>query len=313
MAYVTGTTILAADYNNLIGTGVPNIAANQFNTVWGVGFADRGWGQPITLTSLSSQTPVSAALWATMIGQLNVANAHIGGTSVTQPISGNLIAAFANVSTGMNYIYSFSSNAATMGATVIGANAYTVFTDAQATGPFYHAVQRTATFGNTEQARWFFNAGGYFNINLFPVNLDSTARSADIVTLLGTNINSYPYFRATSGGGRTGSGGTVNANVTTTGGGYYNLTSTNVALVDITSTTSTYLGDNANILVRYTGTTGTNGDKSPQITFSVAFKSAIKTAPLFNESLSVNVITRIDTVYPETTNLANVWGAVTIG
>ena len=141
-------------------------------------------------------------------------------------------------------------------------------------------------------------------------NGDSTSRSSDLVTLMSTNFVSKPAFRSASASARTGTGGTVNTDSTTIG--YFNLTTSYQTLTKITSATSGYTGDYVQLDVKSNGVQGSNADVGTVVTFYVTIYSAARTGTAFNDTINITPNHRIDIVYPETTNLTNSWGTVTI-
>jgi hypothetical protein len=81
--------------------------------------------------------------------------------------------------------------------------------------------------------------------------------------------------------------------------------------------------------VQSNGTQGTNGDKGTVITFTLTLYSAAQStypAPPANppgtgtttnnttteDAINITVNNRLDVVYPESSNLTNTWGTVTI-
>jgi hypothetical protein len=315
MSYASGGLIQAADFNGIAnGTSGANIA-----WVWGTGNGTTGYGQSTTaLASLATGAQVTAAQWSGMLSALNGALGHqTGATYQLGPLNytaGQTITYFANVTaaaTGINQaanIAAFSSQ----GSTTTGSN-FTANPTAAAAVAYGPAtiLTRTVTFASGDAARYFFNAGGQLNFVISSVtNGDSTARSSDAVTLLATNLGGFSAFRNTTGGGRTGSGGTANTNSTTIG--YRNLTTSPQQLVNVTSTTSPYTTDVAYLAVQ-TNTTNSsgNGDFGSVITFTVNLSSPAHSA--FNGTLNVTVNHRIDIVYPETTYLtSSPWGTPTV-
>lgn len=331
MSYAQGGIIAAADYNGFVGTS-PSSTANTVNTVWAIGNSQYGYGQT-AISQVSSTGLITATQWATVVNTLNSIRIHQtgSGTGIGAPTAGTLIAYLSTFSTGVNSAYSSQTTAAfnAQGSTVTGSNFASPDVAANQSTAVTSIITRTATFASADQARYFFNAGGQLNFVIgSSTNNDGTARSGDLVTLASTNFVSYPAFRALTGGGKSGTGGTVNTNVTNIG--YYGLTTSNQTLTKITSTTSGYASDYIQLDTKYTGTTGANGDKSTQVTFYLTlFSAARSTLPappanppgtgttttntIVNDSINVTINNRIDVVYPETTNLSNVWGAVTIG
>jgi hypothetical protein len=177
---------------------------------------------------------------------------------------------------------------------------------------------RTATFASVDQARYFFNAGGKLSLYITSVtNNDSTARSTDAATIMGTSFGNVKNFGATTNSGMgSGAGATFPTNSTTTG--YYGLTSANVLYFQATTSSSTYSGDFVKLYMKTDGATGSNAANGSTITFYLNYYSAhtSTTSGTYGSSgdtLNVTVNHRIDVIYPETTNLtANTWGAVTI-
>jgi len=115
-------------------------------------------------------------------------------------------------------------------------------------------------------------------------------------------------FRSVSNGGRTGSGGTVNVNNTSFG--YYNLTTSYQQTQKVTTSSGTYSSDYAAVYYKSNGAQGSNADTGSVINIALNYYSAHSTG--FNDTLNVTVSHRVDVVYPETTNLTNSWGTVTI-
>jgi len=328
MAYSSGGLIAASDYNGFVGSS-PSAVSNTINTVWATGSGAWGYGQT-ALSQVSSSGLVTATQWASAINTLNSIQTHQtgSGTGLTAPTTGSLATYLGSFSSSINSAYGNALVFASQGTTVTNANIAASDVAANTASPVSYTVTRTATFASADQARYFFNAGGQLNYTIAGVtNNDGTSRSGDLVTLLATNLKGITAFRANTNGGRTGSGGTVNTN--TTNIGYYGLTTSNVTIQQITSTTSGYTSDYANVQVKTNGVQGTNNDNGSVVTFYLNVYSAsrptLPAAPpagpggtpgisntVVNDTINVTIQHHIDIVYPETTNLSNVWGAVTI-
>ena len=114
--------------------------------------------------------------------------------------------------------------------------------------------------------------------------------------------------------GRTGTAGTVVTNDTTKG--YFTSTyNSNVTIVSVTSATTNYTSDTATITVICNGTQGSNNDNGLNVDFWINLNStsgANAGSLSFDDSLGINVTRSLDLSFPETTNLANTWGAITI-
>ena len=307
MTYSQGGLIQAADYNTFANAG------GQLNWVWATGNGDQGYGQPF-VANISVGGLVTAGQWSSMITVLNSALTHQSGSGsgISSSISaGQTINYLSTLATNINTAYTNRGNFATQGTVVTGTN-YLSWANAAAAaafGPSYLST-RTVTFsGGADAARYFFNAGGQINYVISSVtNFDSTARTGDAVTLLATDIGGLTAFRNKTTGGRTGTGGTLNTNNTTSG--YRNLTTAQTTFIDVTSTTASYTTDNANIRVRSNGVQGANGDTGSILYFDLGVTFPAHST--FNGTLTAGVNHRIDIIPPETTNLTNSWGTITV-
>ena len=309
MAYTTGGTIQALDYNLLTwggNTQVYNGTPDNLAEIWGVGNGPRGYGQDATAMSIvSAGGTVTATQWATFIQRLNLTLAHQSGAGAQLAsgsnigiVAGATIAAFANVSSAITTINTNANLWTAQGSTTVGTPIYTTFTAADFAA-FTTVFNRTITFASGDAARYFFNAGGQINWAFVTYNLNGTARSGDVVTLFTTNLGGG-NIRGVNGTAITGAGGTVGTN---TGRGYWQLTSSVQLAASITSTVSTYTGDVANVNIRTNGVQGANGDVGSVITLQIGYTSPQEGLD-FNSAISANVGVRIDIVSPETTYLA---------
>ena len=287
----------------------------------GIGNGQYGYGQTAVTQAAASAGLITATQWASLINTMNSVSIHQSGagTGLTVPTAGSLITYLSAVSTNLGTYYTNHFNAASQGSTTTGS---VLSGSATATNNTTYGestiFSRTVSFSSGDAARYFFNAGGQINFVITSVtNNDGTARSADAVTVIGTNFGGVSAIKAVTSGGRTGTGGTVNTNNTTTG--YYGLTTSPVVYQQITTTSGTYSGD---FVKFYMATNGTNlsshGDNGNVITLYLNYYSAhtSTTSGLYGSSgdtLNVTVNHRVDVVYPETTNLSNTWGTVTIG
>jgi len=324
MTYAQYGLVQASDYNTLVGNTGPTTAPNQINTIWGIGTGARGYGQS-PLSQISPNGVVYASQWSTLISTVNSILQHQGssGTGITLPTFGNTISYLGTlqsaITTGYNNALNFSGHG---GSFVPGGTITTNFSasisNAGSNPPNSQTNQTsitrsfglTATFSSADQARYFFNAGGQLNFVVTGVtNNDNTQRSADAITTMLTNFGGVSAFRANTNGGRTGTGGTVTTNNTAVG--YYNLSTSVQNTQYIASANVTY---NADFTRFYVSSNGTNlaghNDAGSAVIFQLNYASTH--AGSFNDTLNVTVGHRVDVIYPETTNLANTWGAVVI-
>jgi hypothetical protein len=279
MAYSTGGLIQATDYNGFVGTS-PSGTSNQINTIWAVGSGDAGYGQT-ALGQVSQSGLVTATQWATAVNTLNSIKTHQTGTNtgIGAPTSGSLITYLSTFSSSLNTAYSNRLTFATQGTTTTGTTFSPGWSVVNQSAAATFTVTRTVTFPSADQARYFFNAGGQLNFVVSSVtNGDGTSRSGDLATLVSTNFGGFSAFRSRSGGGRTGTGGTLNTNSTTIG--YFNCTTVDQTLVSITSATSGYTSDYVTLTVKSNGAQGVNADAGTVLTFTLTGFSAARSTLL---------------------------------
>jgi hypothetical protein len=320
MTYASGQLITTTEYNTFVQGGASataNVAC--INNIWGTGYGTVGYGQSTTLNPVASTNLVTATQWSTMFARVNSIITHQTNATPNypQPTAGILINANATVATSITNGYNNSLNFGSLGSTTTGSNFTSTCTVSTTTSANTFAITRTVTFTSADQARYFFNAGGQLTFVVTATTNDGTSRSGDLVTLAQTNLASFSRFSAsgsgtttsaTGGTGKTGTGGTVNTNNTTLG--YYQTTASPQTLVAITSTGGAYTSDTATLAV--TGGAGTStGGRGAVVTFTLTMYSAARSAA-FNQSIGVTYTTRVDIVNPETTNLTNTWGTITI-
>ena len=309
MAYSSGGVIAAADYNTFVGSN--NTTAGTINYVWSTGNGQYGYGQT-GVPTVSATGVVTATQWATAINVLDNILTHqtgSGASNIALPTSGSLIKYLSAVSSDISAINTNHLNFGSQGTTTTGSTFSpnpTAANDATYNGTI---ATRTVTFASADQARYFFNAGGQINFVVSSVtNNDGSARSSDAVSVIGTYFGGMSAFKATTNGQRTGTGGTLAGSGYVSG--YYGLTTAYQTIAQVTTSSGTYSTDYVQLQAKYSGTLGSNGDKSPQISFALNYYSSHSSG--FNDTLNITVNHRVDIVYPETTNLTNSWGTVTI-
>lgn len=318
MSYAQYGLIQATDYNGLASTNTANVAY-----VWGVGSGTWGYGQSTSLiNTVSSGGTVTAVQWAGLVYTVNNALAHqgqsqigggTGGANINMT-AGQTITYFSNVSTAVTQIGTTRATAYAQGSTTSGGNYATVvsFTDTSG-GAQTLTITRTITFsGGPDAARYFFNAGGQINVVVnTPTASNGTSHSADFVTLWGTNLTGITIKATTTS--YSGSGGTVNVN--NTGLGYWNMSTSNQIVAEITSTNATYVYDSDYVYigVKTNGKQGSNSDNGTVITVTFFLNCAtVGGNSHFNNTVGFTHNAQINVVYPETTYLTNSWGTVAI-
>lgn len=312
MTYAQGGLIEATDYNNLVGSNT-SVTGTQLNAAWAWGANSRGYGQT-HVASVSALSTVTATQWATLINTVNNANLHINNATsgLTANTAGQIIGFSGGLQTKINGINTdrliFASNSATI-ANHNSLTAYAAWTSTSTSATLTRSFGANVAFATPDQARFFFNAGGRLKFNITATS-DAVARSVAAKAVI-DNLGGVALFAANTNGGRTGTGGTLGTNDTTVG--YYNLTIANTTVVSVTSTTASYTTDTGSITIRTNGTQGQFNDNGTIISFWATINSTQGGGAVsVNDSLSVTPTVTVDVSYPEVTNIANTWGAVTV-
>lgn len=309
MTYSSGGLIQALDYNTFVqgGASVDHSVAN-INTIWGVGSGDKGYGQSSTLSTVTGgNDQVTATQWSTLIARLNSILTHQsgGGSGITAPTAGTTIAYLSllsgKITDGFNNRLLASTNGTDVTAQGSSNYAFTSTTTASFT--------RTVTFGNADQARYFFNAGGKIILNFSATNNAGNTKGADWVSLFNTKMASVVVGSTTNGRTGTGGGSTTLA----TAYGYWNVGTTNRTLVSLTSGSGTadYGSNSLSVGLKTNGVQGSNGDVGNVLTFQIDMNDVA--ADSFDDSVDVTVNTTFTIRPPETTNLTSTWGTPTFG
>jgi len=314
MAYSQGGLIAATDYNNFVG-GNPAIGTGSINAVWSTGSGAWGYGQSALSQSASSAGLVTATQWATLINTLNSILTHQSGSGsgISATTAGSTITYLSTLSTSIGTAYTNALTFASNAAVTVGSGTASTWTSGSTTSTLTRAFGARAAFASADQARYFFNAGGRLKFNVSGAQSSSTTGRTNAAIALCTDTGGVATFGANTNGGRTGSGGTVGTNNTAIG--YHTSTyNSNVTIVSVTSTTSSYTSDTATITVITNGTQGSNNDHGIYVDFwlNLSSTSGSNAGGSFDDSLGISVTRSIDISYPETTNLSNTWGAVTI-
>ena len=305
----SGSTILAADYNGLVGTN-PNTASGTLNTVWATGGTTAGYGQSALATVTAGGT-ILASSWANLVNTTASAATHQGTsiTGVTAPSTGGVITYLSAIPTNLTTIYNSRLNAATQGSTT--SNTVTTASTWTSAATF----TQTVTFANGDAARYFFNSGGQLamtvshpagsGINLLLNNLASnvgtvvlSAPTSGTITISGTSYN-----------GVTRIGGGGNSPTIGTNSGYYALTTSNANIYYQTASTgpSGYLSTNINIFAKTNGTVGSNGDVGNVITITTVWDEIPN-----GLTVSTGSVTTLTVRPPEQTNISNTWGTISL-
>jgi len=317
MTYSVGGLIEATDYNGFAST----TTSGNVNAIWGTGAGNYGYGQSTTLSTVSAGGIVTATQWADLVNRISSIGSHTGVTitSRTAPVAGNTITILNDLATDLTNLYTSRANAVSSGSTI-----------SPATGTWWQATNtpnsawtitttHTIAFANANAARYFFNSGGLIK---WGVAKTSTGQEADdewndlATTLTGTiylsGANTSHTINGVAYTGTTKSGGTGTPTTLATTTGFYNLTTVATTLYDQFADSSPYTSDHIRIQA-----TVDNNTSPTTLTVTTAWINASSATPGSTEVITGGVAgtgptTVVNYVAPETTYIANTWGAITI-
>lgn len=310
MTYASGGLIQASDFNNLVGGSAGTQGGGtQLNPVWSTGQGNYGYGQT-AVSNVSVSGTVAATNWASLVNTLNSARIHQSGSGsgISAPTAGTTISYLSTLTSAVSTAATNRLSAATTGTTTSTGKSVTM--SAAAGGTTTGVITFTVTFASVDQARYFFNAGGSLNLSYSAfTNTGGTARGTSIQTLAQTNFASK-RMNAASYGARTGSGGTLITDTTT--GGYYGLSTGSSTERFRVNSTSYYTGDYFQVYDYTNGTTGSYAANGNVLTITVVAHSSSTGSSQPADSINILLTMLLTATYPETTNLTNSWGTVTI-
>jgi hypothetical protein len=310
MSYAQFSSIDATDFNTLVG-GNPTTTSGTLNAVWATGGGTAGYGQTAVANVAAGQTVAATSQWASLVTNTANSATHQGSsiTAVSTPVAGGTITFLSAIPTNLSTIYTNRLNAASQGST--SANTVTTASTWSSIATWTH----TATFANGDAARYFFNSGGQLKltmshpsgtgINLLLNNLASnvgtvvmSAPSSGTITVTGTSYNGITKI----GGG--GNSPTISQN-----SGYYAMTTSNANVFTQTASTgpSGYLSTFVRVIAKSNGTQGSNSDAGSVITIYTIWDEV----PNGLTVASGSAVT-LTAQAPETTNLSNTWGTITL-
>lgn len=304
MAYAQNGTIEAIDYNGFV---------SSVNAVWGTGFTGSlGYGQTNTLSTIAATNTVTALQWESLINRIGQIRTHQqnAATGLTVPISGDLIAYVAAISSQIGVCHDPATRQLSAGAQTATSTAMSNATTWQTAS----TKEITFTWSNGANAmRHFFNSGGYVTFTGAFSNLTGNTKSTDWDTLLiqagGVRINATSSSRYSTAAGAIG-GATPITNRTDLG--FYNLSTTETTVLHQRSPTALggYTSNEVIYTIRLNGAVGT----ATAMTVKMQLNDGSLDEPLPTNSNNVlgTVTFTHDYVPPPTNVLANVWGAVTV-
>lgn len=305
MAYAQFGLIQAQDFNTLVG-GNPTATANTLNATWATGSGSAGYGQPAVANVAVADT-VAASSWNALVSNTASAATHQGSsiTSVTAPVAGAVVTHTAAIPTNLQTIYTNRLNAATQSGTT--ANIATRSTSWSTAITFTHTV----SFANNNAARYFFNSGGQLKMTVSHANTSTPINILfnNLASNVGTVVLSAPSSGTANIAGTTYSGitkvggGGSSPSPYLTNNGYYALTTSNATVFSQTASTGPagYLSSFIRFIVQSNGTPG----------------NVVTIFTVWDEvpdglTVSSGSATTLTVVPPETTNIANTWGTITL-
>jgi hypothetical protein len=276
MTYSKGSSITAADYNNLVGSTNVNApysssaaATQKVAALLGVGFGDRGYGQtsPVLTGKTAGEnikaqdfvdlrTAIAnlASFQGTAVALLPPATQYVAGASMIAGVPAttayDIPTMIANVDTNRLNTNSGASLSVTSG--VLTVNRFSAW--GSALGGIVSEV--TATFASEDAARFFFNTGGALNLVLSHPSV-ATPQDVNWNTILSALGTISIAARTTT---RSGGLGTPSAL------GYYNLTGAYQTVFNGTNIGSgAYSANDVLVEALVLGVGGVNGGNGTQV------------------------------------------------
>ena len=309
MSYAQFGIIEASDFNTLVG-GNPTATANTLNATWATGSAGAGYGQTAQANVAVSDT-VLASSWANVVNRTASAATHQGSSisSVTAPAAGGVITFLSAIPTNLQTIYTNRRNAATQGATTANTVTYG--------SSWLNALTftQTVTFANGDAARYFFNSGGQLKITCAHAATSGAGNTLfnGLASNVGTIVMSSPTsgtitIASTSYNGITKIGGGGSTPTISTNSGYFAMTTSNAnVFTQLAGGATAYLNSFIRVVARSNGTVGSNGDAGNVITLSTIWDE-VPDGLTVGSGSTVTLTVQA----PETTNLANTWGTISL-
>jgi len=201
MAYTSGDTILDNHYNDF---------ATSVNAIWGTGSGDSGYGQTSTVSTVTTSTTITAAQWTTLLSRISSMASHQSSsiTAISNPSAGGTISAFTALSTNISTITTNRLN--------VYARAGVVNSSCSTTTTLTGTIEQRGTWawGSTDQARYFFNAGGRLSVSWDLSGHTSDSKANEWNNLAAACGTYYIYAQSS---GKSGGSGTPNVNLTNYG------------------------------------------------------------------------------------------------
>lgn len=310
MTYSVGGLIEASDYNLFNGGSSGVSVSGQLNSVWGIGNGTNGYGQT-TGANVSVGNNVTASQWATLINNLNNARKHQAGgayTNLTAPVTGNRVDFISTLSSRLTDAYTNRLSFTGSGTTITGSNDNITWGEVIDTNAFNTSRTATITFGSSDQARYFFNAGGALSFFCAATDLAGTSRSNALQACIGiaptSGLQYISTFRAND---NLGPYGYTSRDLTK--GYYQSIFGTWQALGILYNGNPAYSTTYAQIVFDAGSSDTTRGSKGNIVRIRLNMYAP---ADPGGGSIIISTTLRVDILPPSTTYLSNSWGTPSI-
>lgn len=310
MSYEQDGLIQAVDFNTLVG-GNPTTTANTLNATWATGGGSAGYGQT-PVGNVAVGDIVSATEWNSLINNASNSAAHQGSsiTALGNINAGDSIQFLSDIPNNLSTIYTNRLNAANIGST--SSDTATRGTTWANTITFTHTV----TFANGDAARYFFNSGGQLKITCsHPSGTGIDLLFNSLASNIGTVVISAPSsgsisIAGTTYNGVTKIGGGGNSPTIQANEGYYGLSTANTTVFTQTASQplTNYDDSFISIIAKTNGVQGSNSDNGNVITIYTVWDED----PSTGLTVSSGSATTLTVQAPETTNIANTWGSISV-
>ena len=310
MTYAQNNLIEASDYNGLNGGSSGASVSGQLNSVWGIGTGTNGYGQT-TGANVSIGNNVTASQWATLINNLNNARKHQAGgayTNLTAPVTGNRVDFISTLSSRLTDAFTNRLNFnSARGTTITGSN-YTVPWGQVLDNQEFNVFQiATVTFGSSDQARYFFNAGGALSFFCAATDIAGTNRSNALQAVIGIAPSSGLQYLSTLGANDN--SGSYNYTTRNLNRGYYQAEYGNWLELATLYNSAPYSTTYAQIAYDAGSSDTTRGSKGNIVRFRLYMYAPTDVG---GGTIEISTTSRVDILPPETTYLSNSWSTPTI-
>lgn len=294
MAIVARNLVEAVDFNQLAGTQASNrafpdaeSAQRRLNAIYGVGWGDRGYGQPTpVIPSVVTGSLIEASQWQNLLAVMQTVSNYLGIVVPNTP-SASFYAANSLI-TANNFDWAgavLALDNARLSPLPANITTKTLVQDTR-TDSWSEKPGLTVDvdFGTEDAARWFFNSGGQIVINSSFVPSVASAHNSSwqqLLTDAGT-IKIGAFGTSRTGGN---SSGTVYSNI-----GYYSLNDSAQLVFSIQPSAAPFSVNIYSILVQRKSYQGANGSNGSKVTVSVFFDDQYGTpAQAVNGTLTANI------------------------